>query len=224
MTQLQQFRYFRHTCTSVRHQFSASDPLDSATRKSNISRRTSSGRMSIVVRSTIEPISCCCSILGRKKEKKKKYVYFVLVVCSETRNVLRSLQFVTQSRASYLPAALLTQGSHEMMVSRGLGMLGCKISPWHSATRRGNTRRVLEMCMLAPSFYLFLSTLSPFLPSGSTATATRQSGAGLVVGGFCHSSGPLFPSAAAVLIEPKYQMRYSCPTMSPNFTVLNFSH
>jgi hypothetical protein len=113
------FRHFRHTCTSVCHQFSALDLLDLTTRKSNISRRTSSGRMSIVIRPTWRQ-----SVVQLLQDfgPKKTYVDFVLFVGSESRDVC-SFRTATRSLASYHLFALMTQ-DREMTVSRGWGMLG----------------------------------------------------------------------------------------------------
>ena len=104
------FRHLRHTCTSVHHLFSSS-----TTRKSNISRRTSSGRMSIVTQANdCTPLGCCCRI-----GQRKTYVDSVQFVCSKSRNLHRYFLSANRSLESYRLSALVIQGGHETMVSRG---------------------------------------------------------------------------------------------------------
>ena len=70
------FRHFRHTCASVCHQFSTSSTfstlstLDSTPMKSNISRRTSSGRMSMVIGPTL-----CQSVVVALQDFEEKNVH-----------------------------------------------------------------------------------------------------------------------------------------------------
>ena len=66
----------------------------------------------------------CASQLFAGFWGKKTYVVFVLFVCSKSGNVHRSFRSATWCLASYQLSALMTQGGHEMTVSRRRGMLG----------------------------------------------------------------------------------------------------
>jgi hypothetical protein len=121
------FRHFRHTCTSAHHQFPTSrfhfEPVgfDNKEIKSNIPRRTSSGRMPIAIRPTLRQ---SVVVAASQDIGQKTYVDIVQLVHSKSRYVHRSFRSATRRIGSYPSACFDDPGCQDMMVSKGRGMPG----------------------------------------------------------------------------------------------------